>query len=77
MVLILPLLGVLAAAVVQTHAKLFDNPIQLPPHKHYDYIVVGAGPGGCVVANRLSENPHTNVLLIEAGPRCVIRISQS
>jgi choline dehydrogenase len=35
--------------------------------EHFDYVIIGAGSAGCILANRLSADPATRVLLVEAG----------
>ncbi|KAL2060753.1 hypothetical protein VTL71DRAFT_9395 [Oculimacula yallundae] len=64
---IVPLLAFgVAASPLGQHARVVDS--VTASNTTYDFIIVGAGIGGLTVADRLTEDPNTSVLVIEYGP---------
>lgn len=64
--LLVPASVLILAVSIDAASVVTSNPANVS-NKTYDYIIVGGGLTGLTVAGRLTENPNTSVLVIEAG----------
>jgi len=59
--------ALVTASLLTAQALAGGLNVPLPENNVFDYVIVGGGPGGLTVANRLSEDPTITVLVLEAG----------